>query len=157
VDKGELLMGYIEELRGIVGHRPLLLTGVGVGVFNDEGEILLQKNFDNKWGIPGGFMELGESAEEAGRREVLEETGIQIGIVELVTVFSGKQTFTKLQNQDEYYSVTIVYVSKDIIGGSLKADGIETTEAKFFTIDALPETLNPMIASMIKQYAANSN
>lgn len=146
-------MGYIEELRGVVGHRTLLLTGVGVGVFNEEGEILLQKNFDDKWGIPGGFMELGESAEEAGRREVLEETGIQIGKLELLTVVSGKQTFKVLKNHDEYYSVTIVYVSKEIVGGTLKADGIETTDAKFFGIDKLPETMNPAIASMFQHYS----
>ncbi len=147
------MMGYIEELRNIVGHRPLLLTGVGVGVFNNEGEILLQKNFDGRWGIPGGFMELAESAEEAGRREVLEETGIRIGNLELVTVISGKQTYTKLENKDEYYSVTIVYATTDIVGGTLKADGIETTEVDFFGINELPESLNPMIGKMIKQYS----
>lgn len=43
------------------------------------------------WGVPGGFVELGESTEEAGRREVLEETGIEIGILQLVSVFSGKE------------------------------------------------------------------
>ena len=145
-------MGYIEELRGLVGHRPLLLTGVGVGVFNHVGEILLQKNFEEKWGIPGGFMELGESTEETGRREVFEETGIQVGQLELVTTISGEHTFTKLKNNDEYYSVTIIYVSTDIIGGTLKADGFETTEVGFFGINELPENLNPLIKRMIKQY-----
>ena len=98
-------------------------------------------------------MELGESAEEAGRREVLEETGIQIGKLELLTVVSGKQTFKVLKNHDEYYSVTIVYVSKEIVGGTLKADGIETTDAKFFGVDKLPETMNPAIASMFQHYS----
>lgn len=146
-------MGYIEELRAIVGHRPLLLTGVGVGVLNEKDEILLQKNFDGKWGIPGGFMELGESTEETGRREVLEETGIQVEHLELVTVVSGEQTYTKLKNHDEYYSVTIVYMTKDIVGGTLKPDGIETTEVGFFGINNLPESLNPLVRKMIQHYS----
>lgn len=147
-------MGYIEELRETVGNRPLLLTGVGVGVFNEKGEILLQKNLDGRWGIPGGFMELGESAEEAGRREVLEETGIQTGQMELVTIVSGAQTHTVLNNGHEYYSVTIVYATDDIRGGELKADGVETSEVGFFNLQKLPEDLNPMIRAMIHQYAA---
>ncbi|MBD7984459.1 NUDIX hydrolase [Sporosarcina sp. Sa2YVA2] len=146
-------MGYIEELREVVGNRPLLLTGVGVGVFNEKGEILLQKKHDGRWGIPGGFMELGESAEDAGRREVLEETGIEIGKMQLVTVVSGTHTHTVLQNGHEYYSVTIVYVTTDIRGGELKADGVETIEVKFFNLKDLPETLNPLIRTMILQYA----
>ena len=99
-------------------------------------------------------MELGESAEEAGRREVLEETGIEIGTVELVTVVSGEHTHTVLKNGHEYYSVTIVFVSQDIRGGEVKADGIETLEAGFFNLQQLPENLNPMIKSMIHQYVS---
>ncbi|MFS0689207.1 NUDIX hydrolase [Sporosarcina sp. 179-K 8C2 HS] len=147
-------MGYIEELREVVGNRPLLLTGAGVGVFNDKGEILLQRKIDGRWGIPGGFMELGESAEETGRREVLEETGIQVGKMELVTVVSGAQTHTVLNNGHEYYSVTIVFATDDIRGGELKADGIETSEVGFFNLQQLPENLSPFIKSMIHQYAA---
>lgn len=146
-------MGYIEELREVVGNQPLLLTGVGVGVFNEKGEILLQRKFDGRWGIPGGFMELGESAEETARREVLEETGIQIGKMELVTVVSGAQTHTVLNNGHEYYSVTIVYATDDIRGGELKADGVETSEVGFFNLQQLPENLSPLIRSMIHQYA----
>ncbi len=63
-------MGYIEDLCKIVGAQPLLLVGVAVAVVNEKGELLLQKRSDGLWGVPGGFMELGESTEEAGRREV---------------------------------------------------------------------------------------
>jgi ADP-ribose pyrophosphatase YjhB (NUDIX family) len=145
-------MGYIEEIREITGNRPLLLTGVGVGVFNAKGEILLQKRHDGRWAIPGGFMELGESAEDTGRREVFEETGVKIGKLELVTVISGEHTFTKLPNGHEYYSVTIVYKTNEIVGGTLIADGVETLETAFFNINDIPECLNPIIRKLILQY-----
>jgi 8-oxo-dGTP pyrophosphatase MutT (NUDIX family) len=73
-------MGYIEELRKLVGNRPVILTGAKVIVFNALGQILLQYRTDTKmWGLPGGLMELGESLEETALREVQEETGLTIG------------------------------------------------------------------------------
>jgi len=150
-------MGYIERLRKVVGSDPLLLVGVAVAVINDKGQILLQKRNNGVWGVPGGFMELGESTEEAGRREVLEETGLEIGKLDLVSVFSGKQHFVKLPNGDEFYPVTIAYLSKEIIGGILQVDGQETTVAKFFNMNELPEQLNPLIKNVIQHYAALTN
>ena len=150
-------MGYIENLRAAVGNQPLILVGVAVAVLNKTGEILLQKRMDGLWGVPGGFIELGESTEEAGRREVLEETGIEIGKLDLVGVFSGKQHFVKLPNGDEFYPVTIAYISEEIKGGVLKADGQETTEAKFFKANELPEALNPMIKNLIQQYLLSNS
>ncbi|MEH7442502.1 NUDIX hydrolase [Bacillus sp. JJ1122] len=146
-------MGYIEDLRNIVGNQPLILVGVAVAVINEAGEFLLQKRRDGIWGVPGGFIELGESTEEAGRREVLEETGIEIGKLDLVGVFSGKQHYVKLPNGDEFYPVTIAYVTKEIKGGIIKPDGTETTEAKFFRVNELPGELNPLIKDLITKYS----
>lgn len=145
-------MGYIEDLRKDIGHQPLILVGVAVAVFNEQGEFLLQKRPDGQWGVPGGFMELGESTEEAGRREVFEETGLEIGELNLVGVFSGKQHHVKLSNGDEFYPVTVAYVTKEILGGVLKAEGVETTEARFFSVRELPDQLNPLIKNMMKQF-----
>ena len=148
-------MGYIENLRKAVGQDPLILVGVAVAVINERNEILLQKRADGKWGVPGGFMELGESTEEAGRREVFEETGLKIGSLNLVGVFSGKQHFVKLPNGDEFYPVTVAYLCRDIKGGHLKADGQETTEVQFFKLNDLPEQLNPLIKQLVAQYTSD--
>ncbi|EEL50820.1 MULTISPECIES: NUDIX hydrolase [Bacillus cereus group] len=144
-------MGYIEDLREIAGSRPLNLAGVAVAVLNEQGQILLQKRKSGVWGVPGGFIELGESTEEAGRREVLEETGIEIGKLDLVGVFSGKEFFVKLPNGDEFYPITIAYMCKEINGGILQADGIESLEVKFFNLNQLPENLSPFIKKIIQQ------
>ncbi|WP_434180079.1 NUDIX hydrolase [Bacillus thuringiensis] len=144
-------MGYIEELREVVGSRPLNLAGVAVAVFNEQGQILLQQRRNGMWGVPGGFVELGESIEEAGRREVLEETGIEIGTLQLATVFSGKEFFMKLPNGDEFYPITIAYLCKDITGGLLKADGVESLDVQFFNLNELPQNISPFIKKLIGQ------
>lgn len=146
-------MGYIEDLRSVVGNHPLILVGVAVAVINENGEFLLQKRRDGVWGVPGGFMEPGESTEETGRREVLEETGLEVGHLNLIGVFSGKQYFVKLPNGDEFHPVTVAYVTKEINGGELKADGEESMEVKFFKVSELPDKLNPFIKGLIKQYS----
>ncbi|AKR09254.1 MULTISPECIES: NUDIX hydrolase [Bacillus] len=144
-------MGYIEELREVVGSRPLNLAGVAVAVFNEQGQILLQQRRHGMWGVPGGFVELGESIEAAGRREVLEETGIEIGTLQLATVFSGKEFFMKLPNGDEFYPITIAYLCKDITGGLLKADGVESLHVQFFNLNELPQNISPFIKKLIEQ------
>ena len=85
-------MGYIEELRALVGTRPLVLTGVTVLVIDQHSRFLMVES-DNIWKLPGGFIELGESAEEACRREILEETGINIGNLQLIGSFFRKKLF----------------------------------------------------------------
>ncbi|MDR7002600.1 NUDIX hydrolase [Neobacillus niacini] len=145
-------MGYIEDLRKVIGTRPIILVGAVVGVFNEQGEILLQKRPEGIWALPGGLLELGESAEEAGRREVFEETGVEIGELELVDVFSGKQYFRKLENGDEFYPVTIVYVSPDIKSNTIKVDGEESIDAQFFPLQELPEGTSPLVMKLIQKW-----
>jgi ADP-ribose pyrophosphatase YjhB (NUDIX family) len=54
-----------------------------------EHEILLMRRSDNGyWGLPGGFVELGESVADAARREVEEETGWSVEIERLIGVYS---------------------------------------------------------------------
>ena len=57
------------------------------------GEFLLMRRSDNgHWGLPGGFVETGESVSEAARREVLEETGWSIELGALIGVYSDPAT-----------------------------------------------------------------
>ncbi|NRD76751.1 NUDIX domain-containing protein [Bacillus sp. BRMEA1] len=145
-------MGYIEDLRKIIGTRPLILVGAVVGVIDEQGRILLQQRPNGVWGLPGGLLELEESAEEAARREVYEETGIEVGQLELVGVFSGKQYFVKLANGDEFYPVTIAYASKDLKNNDIQIDGEETIDARFFNPRELPEQASPLVKSLIERY-----
>ncbi|OXM13331.1 hypothetical protein CGZ75_19885 [Paenibacillus herberti] len=83
-------MGYVEDLRKMVGHIPLILVGAVVLINDGNNRILLQKRMQHpvgRFGLPGGLMELGESTEETARREVFEETGLTIGTLHLIDVF----------------------------------------------------------------------
>jgi nucleoside triphosphatase len=59
---------------------------VGILIFNPRGELFLMKThkFRRKYGVPGGHIELGESAVEAARRETREETGLEIHDLEFL-------------------------------------------------------------------------
>ena len=82
-------MEYWKELRKKVGHDKIMLNCAGAAIFNSEGQVLLQKRKAGElWGFPGGVMELGESFEETIIREVMEETGLQVEVKQLIGVYS---------------------------------------------------------------------
>lgn len=61
---------------------------VGAVIFNPDGKLLLCKShkWNNKYIIPGGHIELGEKMEEALKREILEETGLNIYDIKLISI-----------------------------------------------------------------------
>lgn len=135
-------LGYIEDLRKIVGHRPLILTGAVAVIVNYAGEILLQQRKYPKgyWGLPGGLMELGESAEETAKREVFEETRLKISRLQLLNVYSGPDYFVTAENGDQFYMVTIAYYTEHF-EGDLFADPEESVALEFFKSSCLPERI----------------
>jgi mutator protein MutT len=69
---------------------PLPTVGVGAVIWNARGEVLLIRRARgpraDEWSIPGGKVEAGEKLHEALRREVREETGLEIEIVDFADV-----------------------------------------------------------------------
>ncbi|TMU88340.1 NUDIX hydrolase [Bacillus sp. BHET2] len=146
-------MGYIEELREIVGNRPLILVGAVVMVLNEKNEVLLQqRRFPHgAWGLPGGLMELAESTEETARREVEEETSLQLGKLHLLNVYSGADQYVQAENGDEFYVVTTAYYTYEF-EGFLKADPSESIQLAFFPLEGLPEIMVRSHHQMLRDY-----
>ncbi|MGX7198823.1 NUDIX hydrolase [Enterococcus nangangensis] len=131
---------YIREIRSLVGKRKIILNFVGACVFNDCGEVLLQRRSDkNKWGFPGGAVELGESLEETLLRELAEETGLYGQCQQLVGIYS-KYTDT-YPNGDSCQPITHLFQVK-IISGTLILKNEESLELKFFPLNAFPSLVN---------------
>jgi mutator protein MutT len=68
--------------------RAFPLVTVGALIFNELGQVLMirTQKWSNLWGIPGGKIEWGETSEDALRREVKEETGLEIEAIRFVLV-----------------------------------------------------------------------
>lgn len=134
-------MSYIKDLRKYVGHNPILTAGVGLFVFNDKDEVLMQLRTDyNQYGFPGGAMELGESYEEVARRELKEETNLDIIDLEMVKVLSGKDTYREYPNGDKLYDITAIYVIKKY-SGDLKVNDNESKKLEWFNVGNLPSNM----------------
>ncbi|WP_277631146.1 NUDIX hydrolase [Atopococcus tabaci] len=144
-------MEYFKYLRQHVGHQPIILPGSVVIMLNEEEEVLLQKRHNGNWGLPGGLMDLGEKFEEVAKREVFEETGLVVGKLNLLNVYSGSEYYLKVQNGDELYSATAVYYTTDI-RGNLTIDYSESKDMKYFTLDNLPDALTHTDKGFIEAY-----
>lgn len=132
------IMGYIEELRKVVGTRPLILVGSAIIILNDNQEVLLQYRSDTyDWGVPGGAMELGETTEETARRELLEETGLTAKIMQFLGVLSGKEVYFRYPNGDEIFNVIHLYQGHHV-SGELRLDH-EGLKLQYFPVDKLPK------------------
>lgn len=85
-----------------------------------------------KWMLPGGFLEHGESIEEAACREFLEETGIAATTDRLVGVRSGTREVDGAIQTTLYFVFEMIYGS-----GELKRDEAEISELKYWTIQEI--------------------
>ncbi len=148
-------VGYVEELRAIIGHRPIILVGAIVIILDESGRILLQKRkFPyGSWGIPGGLMELEESTEDAARREIFEETQLELGQLHLVNVFSGPQNHCIAENGDEFFVVTVAYYTQEA-RGRLTVNDSESLAFAYFDPFKMPDGLVTTHQTIIRDFVS---
>jgi 8-oxo-dGTP diphosphatase len=104
------------------------------GIVRRANEILLvQRAFDpfkGFWALPGGFVEYGETVEEAVRREVAEETGLLVHPSGLAGVYSDPG------RDPRGHTVSVVFYC-EVVGGALAGDH-EVQALHYFPLTALP-------------------
>lgn len=135
-------MSYVKEIRKKIGHDEMIGIGAGIFIYKDR-KVLLQKRKDNLcWSMHGGGLEIGETVEDAAKRELFEETGLIANNIQLLGVFSGNDLRYTYPNGDKVCIVEIIFVCDDFTGDILWETD-ETLELKWFNIDDLPKEISP--------------
>ncbi|WP_078552085.1 NUDIX hydrolase [Bacillus alkalicellulosilyticus] len=148
-------MGYISDLRKVIGTQPIITVGATILVVNSKKEILFQHRSDTlDWGLPGGTMELGETLEEVAARELYEETGLKAERFELIDVFSGALGYFRYPNGDETYSVIHLYRAVDVTGQLEMNDG-ESIQLEYFNQHNLPTNIEKRAKGLIENLGDN--
>ncbi|MGA1846055.1 2-dehydropantoate 2-reductase [Deferribacter abyssi] len=107
---------------------------VDVIVENSKGAILLieRKNPPYGWALPGGFVDYGERVEDAAKRELFEETNINVNDIKLLGVYSDPK------RDPRGHTVSVVYYTE--FDGHFEA-GDDAKSANFFSKDRLPSLI----------------
>lgn len=120
-------------------------AGVSAVVFDSAGRVLLGRRVDNGlWGLPSGHVETGETIEEAVVREVREETDLTVKATKLVGVYSDPESQAFTYPGGEVVQFVTSCFRCEVVDGTPKADGEETSGVAFFATEDLPEDLLPM-------------
>lgn len=102
-------------------------------VFKD-GKILLVHENTGKWSLPGGWCDVLESVASNTVKEVREESGYNVKCNKVIAIHDRNK-----RNHPIYaYGVCKIFVQCDLIDGEF-VENIETTEAKFFDLEEIPE------------------
>ena len=105
-------------------------------VFDDDGRVLLARRARDpdrgKWDVPGGFIEEGESPLDALRRELVEETGLEIEPLDFVGAWVDRYG-----DADDASSTLNLYWRARIVSGE-PAAADDVSELAWFSLDALP-------------------
>lgn len=102
-------------------------------IFKDD-KILLVRENNGKWSLPGGWCDVLESIGSNTVKEVREEAGIDAEPVSIIAV----QDRNKHNTPPYAYGVCKIFVLCNAVGGAFKQNS-ETTEARYFTIENIPE------------------
>ena len=139
---------YIGWIRERVGHEPIFLNFAAAFILNEQGQILLQKRSDaHAWGLPGGAMELGESAEKAMLREVKEETGLVVQVDSFLGVYTNY--FHRYPNGDQAQTIALFFICS-IIGGHLQSNQDETLDLRFFAPPGCAHSIQSAISRCLR-------
>jgi 8-oxo-dGTP diphosphatase len=114
-------------------HNPVPAAGV---VIEEDGRLLLVKRkfepYKGDWCLPAGFMEYDESPEQCAIRETKEELGVDVELVGLFGVYSGK-------DDPRTHAVLVMYWAK-MTGGELEP-GDDAQKIEFFGKDEIPSNI----------------
>ncbi|WP_343216613.1 NUDIX domain-containing protein [Deinococcus aestuarii] len=108
--------------------------GAGVAVLRGGEVLLVRRGDDGRWDVPGGGARAGETPADAARRELREETGLDVGPLRPVGVFPHRHSYPDGNTVDwETHVFTAAFT-----GGEARA-GDDAAEVRWWPLDALPD------------------
>jgi len=126
--------------------------GIGVMIQNEKGEVLLGlrqgSHGAGEWSFPGGHQQFGETMEEAARREVKEETGLEVNEFELISV-ANEMRYIK---SDGKHYVNIGFLGKYMGGEAKIVEPDKWKEWKWISLKNLPNKLFEGTEIVIKNF-----
>ena len=133
---------------------PTHIVAVGGIVENEEQEILLVKTIHGGWVFPGGQVEVGENLMDALYREVYEESGIDIVIVNLIGIYSNTGMYKWHDGKTDVPTKVMMDFICQPISGEL-AISEETTDSRWVAKDQVLEMItSPAIRERFEAYLA---
>ena len=125
-----------------MNHQQQILPAVAAIIFNDQGEVLLQKRRDtNQWCVISGHVEFGETVEAAVLREIEEETAIQASIVRFIGVYSSPDSQTYHYQDKSIQYITTYFEARLDKEIQPHFSNNETKELRFFAAGTIPADL----------------
>lgn len=119
--------------------RPTLVAPSVFAVVRDDADrvLLVRRLDDGFWELPGGRVEIGESAVDAAEREVAEESGVAIKVLRVAGVYSDPGHVVVDTGTGEVRQQFAVCVHARPKSGNPRPDGEETSEADWVTVDRI--------------------
>ncbi|WP_433796920.1 NUDIX hydrolase [Actinoplanes sp. CA-252034] len=127
---------FVVALRAKIGHAPLPLNGVVAVVLDDRDRVLLGRRSDSgDWALIAGCLEPGEQPADGVRREVFEETGVEVAVERLLSIEALELSVAP--NGDQVHWLAIGFRCR-VVGGSPRVNDDESVEVGWFEPDAMP-------------------
>lgn len=134
---------YYRGLRARIGHALLLMPSVAAVIRDPVGRLLLQeKSSGEGWSLPAGAIEPGEGPEQAVRREVREETGLEVEPAGILGIFGGEAFRYVYPNGDAVEYVVVLYRCR-VIGEASGPLDLETKALGYFAESEMPKLALP--------------
>lgn len=129
---------YLGKLRKLIGKEKVFVITARAIIRDEEKRVLFVRRSDNaQWVMPAGSMELDESILECIKREVKEESGLDVISATPMAIYSEPRFSFVTAYGDPYQPLSVVFII-DEWSGTLISETDETIDACFFSLDNLP-------------------
>ncbi len=128
----------IEELyRGMDEGYVTPKLDVRMAVFRQDRILLVRERADDRWAMPGGYVDIGDSPSEAAIRETAEEAGLEVRARRLVGVFD-----CRLQPETPahlFHIHKLIFTGESLDPNAQPVPGWEVSDARFHPLNELPD------------------